>query len=458
MTFAPKPNDCIEINGIRLCFTPYETEKQKHRAVASVGRKSTVYRMISSNGILHALKVFEKEYRTPRTAVNVDNLLPFADLPGMQVSARTALVPGDHKKRIDSLPELKQWLTRNNPKYFSSEETTENAALISNFPDLEYAVLMPWVSGRDWKLFIMEKKEFTKDQAYQIAGATIQILSALEKNQVAHGDISGGNVKVDLSGKVPRICLVDVDDMFAPGIPSPEQPSNSTPGYNHKVFASGRWDLLMDRFASAVILSEMLGWYNADVRSHLMGDTFFNTQDMQRDCEKFQVLSDAIKRAYGVKFEEAFSQAWFSKTLEECPTLSDWNKLFNDDEVECPYSEYEKVIGQMLLCAEKFAQKGEQDKALDVYRLIQETPRQKSTTGYLRLLRQRGSQRERDDDFIGAIADYTLAIEMVKSTSEKATLEKKIISLQEDVMWSTLSGDTDLPKNETPYRVIKRHK
>jgi serine/threonine protein kinase len=190
-----------------------------------------------------ALKVFRARFRTPALVSQAEKLAAFADLLGLTVCRRTVLTP------------------------------QRNADLLRREPDLTYAVLMPWIEGPTWVEVMLEKRPLTPQQALDLARAFADILSRMEQNGIAHCDLSGPNVLLPMlaqptADRRPQTAyrppstveLVDVEGLYAPGLPRPEALPSGSSGYAHRTAREGLWGPTADRFAGAVLLAEMLGW------------------------------------------------------------------------------------------------------------------------------------------------------------------------------------------------------
>src|SRR5688572_5398931 len=116
MPFDPVVGEALTIEGVRYRFAEHPHPAAAGLPYGQSGRRGTVYQ-VAANGGLRALKVFHHAYRTARVAEVAERLRPYAGLPGLQVCERAVLTPQRH------------------------------AALLRERPDLEYAVLMPWVVG-----------------------------------------------------------------------------------------------------------------------------------------------------------------------------------------------------------------------------------------------------------------------------------------------------------------------
>ncbi len=97
-----------------------------------------------------------------------------------------------------------------------------NGELITEHPDLLYAVLMPWVHGVTWFDVIAEQKQLKRTESLALAKALAAIGSGMEQRGLAHCDLSAPNVmlpffsEVDMPGKKSVVELVDVEQMYSP--------------------------------------------------------------------------------------------------------------------------------------------------------------------------------------------------------------------------------------------------
>jgi hypothetical protein len=219
---------------------------------------------------------------------------------------------------------------------------TRHADLLRREPDLTYAVLMPWIEGPTWVEVMLEKRPLTPQQALDLARAFAQVLVRMEEQGLAHCDLSGPNVLLPMlagqtaDGRPQTACspsstveLVDVEGLYAPGLPRPEALPSGSAGYAHRTAREGLWGPTADRFAGAVLLAEMLGWGDESVRQACYGETYFDPAEMPSvaqasACDRYQTLLSALARHYGQPVADLFERAWTSETLADCPTFGEW--------------------------------------------------------------------------------------------------------------------------------------
>jgi hypothetical protein len=308
------------------------------------GRQAIVYQL-SAQDDLRALKVFRPRFRAPSLVSLADQIAPLASLPGLQVCQRVVLTPSRH------------------------------AALLREFPDLIYAVLMPWVEGPVWQEILLERRTLTAEQSLRIARALARVLLTMEERGVAHCDLSAPNLILSPDLDRPTVALVDVEGIYAPGLPRPGILPAGSPGYAHKTAPRGLWNTEADRFAGAVLLAEILGRSIPEVRQAAWGENYFSAQEMQLDNERYQVLVTGLRRHWGDTAADLFARAWHSDTLMDCPTLGEWlvglperapALAVRADQSGLATAQAQVI--RLVMQAEQAAGRGETDTALDLYR------------------------------------------------------------------------------------------
>jgi formylglycine-generating enzyme required for sulfatase activity len=257
------------------------------------GRQAVVYQLLAGREC-HALKVFKPRYRLPALVYLGEQLEQYADLPGLAVCRRTVLSPLRHGE------------------------------VLRQYPDLIYAVLMPWIEGPTWMQVVLERRELTPDQSLDLARDLAHVLATMEERSVAHCDLSGPNVMLPALADGGGIELVDVEQMFARGLDKPEFLPGGSPGYAHRAVPGGVWGSSADRFSGSVLLAEMLGWCDERVREAAWGESYFEPREMQRDCARFRTLMDVLRTRWGDVAASLLKRAWRSDVLSECATFGEW--------------------------------------------------------------------------------------------------------------------------------------
>jgi len=300
MAFQPTVNQELLIDGARYRIA-------EHPAAQGIpygqeGRQAVVYQLAADgDGQRRALKVFKPRHRVPSLVGLADRLAAFADLPGLAVCRRTVL----NARRHDEL--------------------------LRTYPDLTYAVLMPWIAGPTWMEVLLEKRDLTPEQSLYLAHALAETLAGMEEQGLAHCDLSGPNVL--LPGLLPAaergrsasaVGLVDVEQMYGPGLHRPHLLPGGSPGYAHRTAPDGLWSSDADRFAGAVLITEMLGWCDPQIRDQCWGETYFHPTEAQQESDRYRLLLEALSKQWGADAGRLFERAWRSGSLAECPTFGEW--------------------------------------------------------------------------------------------------------------------------------------
>ncbi len=295
MRLEPQPNDSLQVGTDQFRFTPHPAAPRM--AFGQEGRKSLVFQLQWASGAQHfAMKIFKPAFRGPYILEGAQRIAGYHTLPGMKACRRTVL-------------------TRD--KY---------ADLLDQYPELEYAVIMPWVGGQTW-LDIIAKHEFplSSEQSLEIAETTARVLSNLEAKALAHCDIAGGNVLIDI--EQVQANLVDLEDMYGAHLAPPSAYPAGTAGYQHRtsrVNPRGQWCAEGDRFSAAVLLAEIVCWPTPGFARRAYGEHYFAEREMQdAGCERYVLMLQAL-RAVSVDVAGLFEQAWRSRRLAECPRLNQW--------------------------------------------------------------------------------------------------------------------------------------
>jgi hypothetical protein len=260
--------------------------------LTAAGTKAVVYKLKSSSGEHFALKVFHQKFALSANEVSTRWISRYSGLAGLKVCKRVVL-------------------------------STADAELL-NEPGLEWAILMPWIEGKSWSEILGSKEELAEAQCIDIANAAVEVFAGLENEGLTHADISSNNVFVQ-GGSPPSIELIDVEDMYHSGFLAPSKVPAGTPGYNHPGSAkSTYWNSYGDRFAGAVMLSEMLAWHNSEIRENAQEESFFDHREMGQTSSMRYKLMVRTLRAHSEALAELFSTAWNSASLHGCPPLSSW--------------------------------------------------------------------------------------------------------------------------------------
>jgi len=314
---------------------------------AMEGAEAVVYQLRrQSDGALFALKAPKPAYYTPRAIAVTQALSRLADeatrdaTPGFTVARRVCLTR-------DAYPDA-----------------------LARWPQLEYATLMPWIAGRSWTSLLLDRQAsqtYTAEQALALATTLATALWWLEGLRGAHTDLAGDNLILTADGR--GVELIDLEGVYFPGLPRPPRASQGTAGYQPRFLTSvargagwRRWpwrqrrtpptdDLWRpegDRFAAAILLTELLCWADVHVRAvtPIGAESLFQPGELGQAVERAasaeraesptdatgraassRALLDAVRgdlRATYPPLLSLFGRAWAAPGLRECPEVGEW--------------------------------------------------------------------------------------------------------------------------------------
>ena len=296
MAFQPHPDQDITIDGVQ--FSVAEHPHAPGMPYGQEGRQATVYQLKAIQE-RRALKVFKPRFRVPSLVTLSGQLAPFTELPGLRVCWRTILTP---RKQIE---------------------------LLREYPDLTYAVLMPWIEGPTWMEVLLGGNALTPERSLAFAHALADTLAQMEESGLAHCDLSASNIilcgMAEKGSELPVLLeLVDVEQMYGPDLRRPETLPAGSLGYAHREAKTGIWSASADRFAGTLLIAEMLAWCDLHVREAGWGESYFDPGEIQKNCERYQLLSVSLRESWGESVAQLLERAWTSDTISECPTFGDW--------------------------------------------------------------------------------------------------------------------------------------
>jgi serine/threonine protein kinase len=301
-TFDPQPGAQITIGEVPYEFISHYLLPEDTPSIYIIeGQEGFIWPLHNLNDrTFWALKVLKPGYRDGRIARVTSVLRGYVNVSGFFLSQRICL-------------------TR--PEY---------AHLIATFPDLEYAILMPWLPWKTWAGLIRSPEAsatYTSQQALDLALATAQALYGLEQRGCAHTDIAGSNTMYRQDFK--QIELLDLEGLYAPGLPEPKQRSYGSPGYqHHRPGKHGQYTPYGDRFAGAILLTEMLTWWNPLIRGLTppSASTLFQPEELQLSTgPRWQMVRDllwSLDKAGALL--DLFDAAWHAPNPQQCPDFLRW--------------------------------------------------------------------------------------------------------------------------------------
>ncbi len=296
--YRPFDGDAWLGRDIPLVGGPYRMvpesafEVAEEMAFARQGRKSRVFRLQGPDGAPFALKTFYRGFSLPAYGPITRSLLAFGDIPGLRTCQRR-LVGEDEARAIGE-------------------------------PGLAYAILMPWIEGGAWAGVIEGRFPLAEPTCLALAARTADVLATMEAAGLVHADISSSNVLITNSGTGPTVELIDVEDMYHDSFgPLPYVPDGS-PGYAHpRNQGRGCRNQFGDRFAGAILLTEMLVWPDPAVRQSAADVSVFEQVELCRGGPKYDLVHK-ILQTRSDELVRLFERAWDSPGPSGCPRLAEW--------------------------------------------------------------------------------------------------------------------------------------
>jgi serine/threonine protein kinase len=300
-TFRPHTRTLLPIGSALYSFVPHPLFPEDEQEVFVMeGGEAFVYKL-QHMGLktFFALKVMKPGFRDVYSLKVAQCLEQHSTIPGLYLAHRVCLT----KEQYPSL--------------------------IGRYPDLEYAVLCPWIEGRTWAGLMMDPAAsalYSFEHAKGLALALSYVLWNLEAHSLAHTDIAGGNVLLGPDFK--QVQLIDLESMYIPNVKLPKKQSRGSPGYQlSQLDNRGQCCPEGDRFAGAIMLTEMLSWWHPSVRAVTPDDaeSLFAPNELQR--QDFPCWRRVRKVLYqcGPAILDLFDQAWQATSLKECPDFGSWS-------------------------------------------------------------------------------------------------------------------------------------
>ncbi len=300
--FQPTPEMLITVGTATYRFVPHPLLPPELAEVMVIeGSEALIYQIQDvRSGELLALKLLKDPYQGPHIAYSLAALAPLAALPGMRAAQRLLLTPARYP------------------------------ALLADQPALAGALLSPWLPGMTWASLLAQpasRAALPHAPMLRLAQQTARLLATWEAADLAHTDIAGGNVIIapDFAG----VALLDLERIYGPQAPMPTRLSLGSPGYQHpRLGAQGQWCAAGDRFAGALLLTELLVCAAAPVQAqlHPEAETLFLPHEVAAlDTPKWSAVRDAL----WARCPDAltlFDLAWTSADLDDCPPLAAWHE------------------------------------------------------------------------------------------------------------------------------------
>jgi hypothetical protein len=293
LRFEPRPDDVVALFGERYQVQPHPAAG--YMPYASEGRRAIVYQLRDAAGEEYALKVFRKKFRDQSLVATAGLLGRYESLEGMKAARRRVVLPTEPVAR--------------------------------QCRDLEYAMLMQWIRGKTWFDILVEAKltgaHLSPASAVHLCARFLNVMRGLEGAGVAHSDISPGNLMVD--AERVDVQVLDLEDIYAPGVEPPEQRNTGSAGYRHRSADEGAttWCAEGDRYAAAVIAAEMLVLTEPGLARRATDEGYFVGHCMSGEGAERYDAAKGWLRQVAPDFADLFERTWLSESLAQCDRIAD---------------------------------------------------------------------------------------------------------------------------------------
>lgn len=298
--FDPQPGQRIQIGDTTYEFESMLLLPGDEPVVCMIeGQEGFIYVLRDADtGTRGVLKALKAAYRGSHCARITDALAQYRGVAGFYLCNRVCLV----RPAFD--------------------------ALITTYPALEYALVMPWLPWKTWAGLIRSPQAsaaYTRSAALDLTWATARALCEIEQRGCAHTDIAGGNIMYSPDFK--QVQLLDLEGFYLPDMQRPARVSRGSPGYQHrKLDRQGQWTPCGDRFAAAILLTEMLTWWYRPLREQMPENaaTLFLPEELQSPTSPRLKMVRDILWSLNPALVALFDQAWVSSRLDGCPDCMAW--------------------------------------------------------------------------------------------------------------------------------------
>jgi hypothetical protein len=270
-------------------------------AFARQGRKARVFKLRGPDDTTYALKTFYRGFSLSEYAAITAALGRYGELRGLRTCRRRVINDAE-------------------------------AAAIGE-PGLANAVLMPWIDGVPWAGVVEGRFPLADATCLEIATQTATVLALLEEHGLAHADISSTNVVIAGSESGSAIELIDVEDMYHASFADLPYVPDGSPGYAHpRNHGRGCRNPYGDRFAGAVLLTEMLVWPDSEIRESSSDVSVFSVAEVGHGGPKYGMVRQVLA-GRSADLVRLFERAWDSPGPSGCPRLAEWAEAIGSLEV-----------------------------------------------------------------------------------------------------------------------------
>lgn len=298
--FPPDMGKTIDIRGETYRMT--EHPLFANMPYGQEGRQGTVYQLVSKNNNTTAIKVLKPAFRHPSLVKQGRLLNELPIINGLDICQRYVLNP------------------------------QEDSELLSEYPELLYAIKMPWIDGILWMDILLDRSLFEDQQALSYATAFANLMMEMEQNGIAHTDLSSANIVIQHkeSDKI-QIEFIDVEGLYAEALDEPEYVPDGVTGYIPLFLHDDPdWSAYSDRFAGSMIIVEMLSRSQQNLVDRTWGESYFDPSEIQQqDSERYIALQEKLSHSFGQEIGNLLARAWNAEQLQQCPSFGEWYVALN---------------------------------------------------------------------------------------------------------------------------------
>jgi hypothetical protein len=316
------PKTILDIRGTKYQFMP-QSANPNEVFVDRTGGRAAIYRLQNTQDkSIHALKVFNPDVRGGYTVASFEYF----------------------QKSLLHIPAF-SWV---NERYMLTKQTDK--ALITQYPELQNAILMPWFEGEKLDQvrdkIRTDKLKVTAVECTELARQMATTLQELEKLGIAHGDIANSNVMIFWEKKY--LVIIDIEDMFHASLVNPDEGMRGgTNGYQFEN-PFDPWCAEADRFAGAIYISELLTLSDQTCLQFAREEQYFKQDDLvyrfeDEDNNQITVLLDAVQKSK-TKLFQLLHKALYTTELNKLPTLKEWTTALGAVEFSSIFELFKRVI------------------------------------------------------------------------------------------------------------------
>jgi serine/threonine protein kinase len=213
--------------------------------------------------------IFQKGTWVTRHSGGYAIVFPFIKANGQKIVVRCWFADiGDPKKRMLAIA---NHLTKLNCPYFVKLSYLDDALLING--KLQPIVTMDYVEEPTLKEYINENIN-SPSAILKLAENFKLMVQFFHQNNIAHGDLSHGNIKVKNDG---NLIVIDYDSMFVQDLNGMPDVIKGLPGYQHPARNSNTTvNAKLDYFSELVIYLSLIVFSN----NKAMWAEYFETEDL----------------------------------------------------------------------------------------------------------------------------------------------------------------------------------